>query len=199
MQPTRRKLLVMAGLAPFYSLPGAAAQHEANATERLLLSDFTAEDPLIIEGGRWRGFTDRVMGGVSNAEFDQTEVAGKRCARMTGWVTRDSGGGFVQMALYLRQAPDASAYRGIELLVHGNDEDYNVHLRTPDCSWHSQSYRATFRAESNWQTIRLPWVAFRPNDLRAPLDTANLRRIGLLGWMRDFQADLALARIALYA
>ena len=198
MQPTRRKLLVMAGLAPFYSLGSAAAQRETTATERLVLSDFTANEPLIIEGARWRGFTDRVMGGVSNAEFDQTEVAGKRSARMSGWVTKDNGGGFVQMALYLGRGPDASAYRGIELLVHGNDEDYNVHLRTPDCGWHSQSYRATFRAESRWQTVRLPWVAFRPNDLRAPLDTTNLQRIGLLGWMRDFEADLALAEIALY-
>ncbi|MDJ0926637.1 MAG: CIA30 family protein [Gammaproteobacteria bacterium] len=188
----------MAGLAPFYSLASAAGQRETTATERLVLSDFTGEEPFTIDGARWRGFTDRVMGGVSDAKFEQTEVAGKRCARMSGRVTRDYGGGFAQMALYLRQGSDVSAYRGIELLVHGNDEDYNVHLRTPDCGWHSQSYRTTFRAESTWQTVRLPWVAFRPNDLRAPLDTTNLRRIGLLGWMRDFEADLALAEIALY-
>lgn len=181
----------MAGCAPFYSLAGEP--------ERLLLSDFTADPPVLLPGVRWRGFTDQVMGGVSDADFGPSEVGGLRCARMTGRVTRDNGGGFVQMAMYFETAGDASAYRGLELLVHGNDEDYNVHLRTSDCGWHDESYRASFRAEARWQTVRLPWQSFVPNGLRAPLDTTRLQRIGLLGWMREFHADLALGAIAFYA
>jgi len=31
-----------------------------------------------------------------------------------------------------------------------------------------------------------------------PLDPARIQRIALLGWMREFTADLALAEVALY-
>jgi hypothetical protein len=73
-----------------------------------------------------------------------------------------------------------------------------VHLRTPDCGWYDQSYRATIHAMSRWQTVQLPWASFKPNDLEAPLDTGRLQRIAVLGWMRDFQADIAVAEVALY-
>jgi hypothetical protein len=141
------------------------------------------------------------MGGVSDAAFDRATVAGRRCVRLSGRVTRDSGGGFIQMALDLgtRGADfDASAYAGIEFLVHGNDEDYNVHIRTADCGWYDESYRATFRAESRWQRLRLAWSDFTANGVSVPLDPAHLQRIAFLGWMREFTADLALAEIALY-
>lgn len=152
-------------------------------------------------GGRWRGFSDRVMGGVSDAEFSRATVAGRGCVRLSGRVTRDSGGGFIQMALDLgtRGADfDASGYAGVEILVHGNAEDYNVHVRTADCGWYDQSYRATFTAEAVWQRLRIAWSDFQANGVSVPLNVQHLQRIALLGWMRDFTADLALAEIALY-
>lgn len=167
----------------------------------LVLSDFGTSPEYVAPGMRWTGFTDRVMGGVSDASLELAEVAGRRALRLTGRVTRDRGGGFIQMALDL--APrgatlDASAYDGVELWVHGNDEDYNVHLRTPDCRWYDQSYRHTFRAVPRWQRVRIPWSGFAPNDVGAPLASARLQRIAVLGWMREFVADVALASIALY-
>ncbi len=48
------------------------------------------------------------------------------------------------------------------------------------------------------ERLRFAWGDFQPNGLTAPLDTARLQRIALLGWMREFTADLALAEIALY-
>jgi len=200
-QLSRRTILAMAGYAPFYALADATVTgtQSTDYGASLILSDFTASIPVMLPGVSWRGFTDRVMGGISDADFGQSEVGGVRCARMSGQVTRDQGGGFVQMAMYFDPDSDASAYRGIELSVYGNDEDYNAHVRTADCGWHDESYRATFRAEARWQTIRLPWESFKPNGLDAPLDIARLQRIGLLGWMREFQADLALGSIAYYA
>lgn len=201
MQPMRRQIIAMAGLAPFYSMASASTTDPllAPKSDRFVLSDFSSEEPFVAPGTGWRGFTDRVMGGVSDAEFDQSEIDGRRCARMTGRVTRDNGGGFVQMALYFKPAYDVTTYKGIELLVYGNDEDYNAHIRTADCGWHDESYRATFRAEPRWQTVRLPWDSFAPNGLDKPLDRTSLQRLGLLGWMRDFQADLAIGAVALYS
>lgn len=197
---TRRSLLTIASLAPLYSIGGRSFARPLTYADRdnLMLSDFSGDEPYIMTGARWRGFTDRVMGGVSDADFGASVVDGRRCARMAGNVTRDSGGGFIQMAMYLNNF-SASDYAGIELLVFGNDEDYNLHVRTSDCGWHDESYRATFHAEPRWQVIRIPWENLTPNRVSAPLDTSNLQRIGLLGWMRDFDADLALGTIALYS
>jgi hypothetical protein len=168
----------------------------------LVLSNFQEAEPFVVSAGGWRGFSDRVMGGVSDAQFDLAEVAGKRCIRLAGRVTRDRGGGFIQMALDLgsRAQPfDASAYAGVEFLVHGNDEDYNCHVRTDDCGWYDESYRATVHVAPRWQRMRLAWTDFKPNGELPPLNPARLRRIALLGWMREFQADIALAELVLYS
>jgi hypothetical protein len=172
------------------------------AIPRLVLSNFEGDEEITAPGARWRGFSDRVMGGVSDAEFEKATVEGKRCIRMTGRVTRDSGGGFIQMALDLgsRGADfDGSAYAGIELLLFGNDEDYNVHIRTADCGWYDDSYRATVHLAPRWQRLRLPWKDFKPNSVAAPLDSSHLQRVAVLGWMREFQADVALGEVALYS
>ena len=172
------------------------------AETRLVLSSFGVGQESLLPDARWRGFSDRVMGGVSDATLVRANVAGKDCIRLSGRVTRDQGGGFIQMALDLgsRGADfDGSAYAGVDILVHGNDEDYNVHVRTADCGWYDQSYRATFRAEPRWQRLRIPWTGFTPNDLSVPLNPAKIQRIALLGWMREFAADVALAEVALYA
>lgn len=193
----RRRLLALAMMLPF----APARSGDSPGEGLLVLSRFDVEPEYLIPGARWRGFTDRVMGGVSDAAFERAEVGGRRGLRMTGRVTRDNGGGFVQMALDLdarRGHLDAAAFAGVELQVFGNDERYNVHLRTPDCGWFDQSYRATFEAPARWERVRLPWSAFAPNDLSVPLDTARLQRIALLGWMREFRADVTLASLALY-
>jgi len=201
----RRSLIAMATLAPLISMPTLEAatktMSDNQQSSNLILSDFTGDEPVVIDGAGWRGFSDRVMGGISTANLERDTVGGKKCARLTGDVTRKSNGGFIQMAIYFgvnESELDASGYAGAELLVYGNNEDYNVHVRTADCGWHSQSYRHTFFAKPEWQTVRIPWSAFTPNELSDPLDNSRLTRIAVLGWMREFKADIALAELSLY-
>lgn len=180
---------------------GSAAEGTTVPGEPLVLSRIEDGADFVLPGARWRGFSDRVMGGVSDATFARTTVAGRASLRLAGRVTTDSGGGFVQMALDLGGPGgvlDGSPWRGVELLVYGNDEDYNVHVRTADCGWYDESYRATFRAVPAWKAVRLAWSDFTPNGVSAPLDPSRLQRIAVLGWMRKFTADIALAELALY-
>jgi hypothetical protein len=167
----------------------------------MLLSDFTGTEVQVRPSAAWRGFSDRVMGGVSDASLGRSTIDGKNCLRLTGRVTRKSNGGFIQMALYFGSNEaelDGSAHQGIEMLVYGNNEDYNVHVRTADCGWYDESYRYTFFAKPEWQQVRIPWADFKPNGVKAALNSSRINRIAILGWMREFQADIALARIALY-
>jgi len=195
----RRSLVLSLAISPFVNWNSVmAASGDSN---KLVLTNFTLDEPYFIGESGWRGFSDRVMGGISDAAFGGDDIAGKKCARMTGDVTRESNGGFIQMAMSFggRDAQlDASGYDGLELLVYGNNEDYNVHIRTADCGWYDQSYRATIFAKPEWQIVRLPWDAFKPNGLEAPLDIARINRIAILGWMREFKADISLAEMSLY-
>jgi hypothetical protein len=198
-------MLIAAGLFPLTGYCRTLAARDEtpvnDIAKELVLSDFTGAEPYVLQGSGWRGFSDRVMGGVSDATFGKAIIGGKNSMRLSGRVTRESNGGFIQMAMYFGSGNaelDASAYAGIELRVHGNNENYNVHVRTADCGWYDDSYRYTFLAKDSWQTVRIPWGEFKPNSVKVPLNSGRINRISILGWMREFQADIALARIALY-
>lgn len=163
-----------------------------------LLDDFAVPG----EGERaWSVFTDRVMGGVSVAQGSVEEVAGRRALRLRGRVSLERNGGFVQVARALgdARAPlDASHARGLSLEVCGTPGPYFVHLRTTDTRAPWQHYRAPLPVTPDWRTVELPWSAFVPSGLDRPLDVRALTRLGLVGGREAFDADVALARLALW-
>jgi len=167
----------------------------------MLIDDFLRSDRLSALGTKWRAVTDQVMGGVSQATVDYHAVDGRRGLKLTGDVRLDHDGGFVQMALDLCAANatlDASRFDGVELLVHGNGEQYSVHLRTSDATRPWQSYRAHFVAVSHWHTQRLPFGDFYPHRLTTPLNLRRLRRLGIVAINRAFRADLTVGELRLY-
>ena len=167
----------------------------------MLIDDFADGNLFSRLGSRWRGTSDQVMGGLSEADVSHSVIDGRPCLRLSGDVRLENGGGFLQAALDLSASGgtiDASDYAGLRLVVRGNGERYSVHLRTPDNVRPWQSYRARFVAGANWETVDLPFEAFVPHRLDAPLDIARLRRISLVAIGRAFHADLAVSEIGLY-
>lgn len=167
----------------------------------MLIDDFQRPDHTAAFGGRWRVVSDRVMGGISLASMTSHSVDGRSGLRLSGEVRLDNNGGFVQLALDLAPAAsvfDASAFTGVEIVAHGNDEDYKLHLRTADATRPWQSYRSQFHAAASWQTYRLPFAGFRPHRLSAPLDLRRLRRLGIVAIGREFVADLTLGELRFY-
>ena len=167
----------------------------------MLIDDFTDEGLVSNLGTCWRGVSDRVMGGISEASVSHDAIEGRPCLRLTGDVRLENDGGFIQAALDLArsgEAIDASGYTGVRIAVRGNGEKYSVHLRTPDNVRPWQSYRVQFTARSDWEQIDLPFEAFAPYRLEVGLDTTRLRRIGLVAIGRAFDADLAVSELAFY-
>jgi hypothetical protein len=184
------------GSLALVALPSIAVTKD----KTLLIDDFSSGTGIALTGNPWMGFTDQVMGGRSTAKSHLDEIEGRPCLRLTGTVNT-KGGGFIQLAIDLgqrRQPFDGNPYSGIELDVYGNSEAYNCHLRTTDIRWYEQSYRATFSAPPQWTTVKLPWSAFEPHAIDTALNLSGLLRLGILGWMRDFEADIAVGRLALY-
>ena len=151
-------------------------------------------------GTSWRLITDGVMGGVSRGTLTLETIDQRDCIRMQGDVRLENNGGFVQVALDIggTAAADASAYRGIVMDVYGNDEAYNLHLRSDDLWLPWQSYRATFQAPAHWQTVQLPCAEFTPYKTRKALDVTEVERIGVVAIGRAFHADLCIARLGFY-
>ncbi len=186
------------GLLLLWLLGAAEALEQSGA---MLIDDFAGPDLTSKLGTRWRGVSDRVMGGISEATVERAVVDGRSFLRLTGEVRLENDGGFILASLDLAPAGrsfDASAYSGLRLLVRGNGERYALHLRTPDNLRPWQSYRAQFTAGPAWQTVELPFASFFPHRLEAPLDVTQLRRIGLVAIGRAFLADLAVAEVGFY-
>lgn len=167
----------------------------------LVIDDRTSGDLNSNLGLEWRLFTDTVMGGVSSGNLSLDTYEGRDCLRMQGDVSTENNGGFVQIALSFssQEHLDASAYTGIEIEVAGNNELYNIHLRTAGLWFPWQSYRSSFMATRDWQKIRFPFTSFKPYKTTQKFRRDKLERIGLVGIGREFHADLCLASIRFYA
>ncbi len=143
----------------------------------------------------WRCVSDQVMGGASVGTLRQERVAGRVALRLTGEVSLENDGGFLQMATDMGAAPTSD---GIEIEVLGDCAEYNLHLKTDAVEKPWQSYRATFRAGPEWTRIRLPFAGLEAHRIDAPFDPGGLRRIGLVAFGRAFRPDLSLAALDLF-
>ncbi len=150
--------------------------------------------------GKSRLITDQVMGGVSNGQMELDQVNGVKCLCLRGSVSTLNNGGFIQIAFDLEQSgiSDLTAYAGVKLRVSGNQERYNVHLRTANLWFPWQSYRASFEAGADWQDIVLPFASFEGYKTTRSLNLSKLERVAIVAIGRDFDADLCVSNIHFY-
>ncbi len=159
-----------------------------------------AEERMMELQPQWEYVADTVMGGVSTGELSTGQIEGRAAIRLTGQVSLDNNGGFIQMAFDLAdgEVMDACDWSGIEIEVQGRGENYELRLRTDQLSRPWQSYRAPLNVTPEWQVVRLPWTAFEAHRIDAAFDPARLRRIGVLAIGAEMEADIAVASIHFY-
>ena len=196
-----------ASLLLFTFTRGSAYQEISNeektmdASTDFLIDDFSRDEGISAIGTEWRQYTDQVMGGVSTASYAFEVIDGRRCIHLQGNVSLENRGGFVQVALPLRQngrAFDASQYKGIRLWIWGNGETYYVHLRTGKTWLPWQFYEAPFYADTQWQKVEIPFDNFTPESLKGAFSPRKLKRLAVVGAKKAFKADIAVARIEFY-
>lgn len=148
---------------------------------------------------RWRFFADTVMGGVSTGKVEFVRSEGDAYARMTGRVSTENNGGFIQCRMELpRPLPKDAA--GLRLVVRGNDQRYFVHLRTNGMLLPWQYYQAGFDATTEWSEIRLPFEAFKASSrlLRTTPRPESLRSIGIVAFGRNHEAEIDVLEVSYY-
>jgi hypothetical protein len=150
---------------------------------------------------KWEYVPDGVMGGVSRGQISKEAVLGHQATRLTGEVSLDNNGGFLQMAFDFAPGGgpvDASGWSGIEMDVCGNAESYDFRLRTTDLSKPWQSYRAAFTAPQAWTSLRFAFDTLERHRTDAPFDPKAVRRLGLVAVGRVFTVDIAVRNVRFF-
>lgn len=164
----------------------------------VLIDDFSAQRSAL--GTSWQGFTDRVMGGLSDMQAGYRETEGSTVLAMAGQVRLENNGGFIQVRLPLDPGGnllDASQYSGIRVNARAiKPGAYYIHLRTADTRRPWSYYRASLELSQDWAEIDLPWSAFEARSLNRPLDPSRLLSVAVVAYGAVFDAELELSSLA---
>ena len=183
------------------SLAFVEVQGFADMNSYLLLDDFGTDSSTL--DTEWEGFTDRVMGGVSDMNILRVPEDDGFYVRMRGKVSLENNGGFIQIRLKLASslAPfDGSRYQGIRITARGVGEGYYVFLRTSDTVFPWKYFAAPIPVSDDWQVVDIPWSAFRPGDYgRGGRFRINkLRSLAIVAYGREFDAEIDVKEIGMY-
>ena len=139
------------------------------------------------------------MGGVSTGQVTFKTQDDKSYAQMTGRVSTENNGGFIQIRIDLPTAAPAGT-QGIRLNLRGNDQSYFVHLRTNSTLLPWQYYQAEFTVTKNWTEIKLPLSAFKASGrmLRKKPRAQSLKSIGIVAFGRDHSAEIDVQKVSFY-
>tara|TARA_B100000963_G_C22363396_1_gene552633 strand:+ start:94 stop:591 length:498 start_codon:yes stop_codon:yes gene_type:complete len=148
----------------------------------------------------WYFVSDQVMGGVSEGEFKVEKIDNIICYRMTGNVSTENNGGFIQIRTFLNPKINTEDYKGIYLNVYGNNKSYNLHLRTGLTFAPWQYYSYSFYSSSNWKEIKAPFSSFKKSNFYQPKNILGqyIKSVGLVAGFDDFKSDICLGEIGFY-
>lgn len=181
--PTLTAMAILGFLAP-----------QAVFAEDVLIEDFTNEPET-----RWRFIADTVMGGVSTGQAEFIREDGETHARMTGSVSTENNGGFIQFRMEL-PTPLPKGTIGLRLVIRGNDQRYFLHLRTSGTILPWQYYQAGFDVAQEWAEVRLPLEDFEPSGLflRSVPKPESVKSVGIVAFGRDHEAEIDVREVGYY-
>lgn len=187
LRHTGGRVLCLKALVAFYMLNG----HGPASAQELILE----------LSPQWEYVSDQVMGGVSSGQLQLRKEDDATVAHLTGQVSLENNGGFVQMAFDLagtQAKGDAASWRGIRFETMGNGQPYDIRLRTTALDRPWQSFRASFTTNPIWTEVQIPFDSFLPHRTSANFDPVELRRVGILAIGRVFDADVSVRRIGFF-
>jgi len=149
---------------------------------------------------KWCFVTDKVMGGVSEGSLEFIKEDNTYFYRMTGELSLENNGGFIQFRTKLENHPADKSFNGVRIRVRGNDNEYSIHIRTKYLLLPWQYYESSFKATNQWTTIELPFSSFNKSNFYQPssVSSRDIKTIGIVAIGREFNAEIDLASIELY-
>ena len=159
-----------------------------------LIEDFKSQPET-----RWRFISDTIMGGVSTGKIGFLEDNGDAYARMTGNVSTENNGGFIQFRMKLpKPLPEKSL--GLRLAVRGNAQRYFVHLRTAGTFLPWQYYQSGFDVSNGWAEVLLPFKEFKASGafLKSTPSPEDLQSVGIVAFGRNHEAEIDVREVSYF-
>ena len=149
--------------------------------------------------GNWVYFADTVMGGKSSGGAERVNVDGRAAIKLTGNVTTENNGGFVQVRRELESGQDTDI-EGISFETKGNGETYYIHIRNGSSRLPWQYYSASFRTSENWETVKIQFSDFQRSGsfMAKSLKKKTINSIGLVAYGKDHQALVLISNLKFY-
>ena len=152
-----------------------------------------------VKTGQWSYFSDTVMGGISegNARFENDGT--NKILRLTGEVSTENNGGFVQVRLAVPEDITANK-KGIKLKIKGNGENYYLHIRNSSTKlpWHY--YQQAFSTDDTWKEVQLPFENFKKSSslMWSKMKQSTIKTIGIVAYGKDHTADVSIMSFVFY-
>lgn len=143
----------------------------------------------------WKLVSDQVMGGLSNGKLVRQEKYGCLCDCMSGTVSLENNGGFLQMKLPVAGSDIPDTSKGLFMELAGSPDTYNIHIKTHDLIRPWQSYRLQVNLTGNWQRFVTPWAQFIAHRTDTPLQQAHITSIAIVAIGKAFVADVAVRKL----
>ena len=148
---------------------------------------------------QWEFITDNVMGGVSFGKIDFLSEQGEDFIRMTGFVSLENNGGFIQVRRKIRDSEN-DIIKGIKLISRGNDRNYYIHLRTKFTLLPWQYYQGVFTVKEEWQESIIEIKDFKRSGSFLPklINPKNIKSIAIVAFGKEHQARVDVKEILFY-
>lgn len=177
------------------------AEDSMKTAEYFLLDDFTG--PVSALNTQWEGFTDRVMGGVSDISVSRMSESDMIFIRMQGAVSTKNNGGFIQIRLKLKSKSsdfNIADYQGIRLTARGINSGYYIFVRTSSTIFPWQYYSSEILVREDWSSVDIPWSSFKKGDFGTfgKLNSKKINSIAIVAYGKDFDARFDVTEIGFY-
>lgn len=130
----------------------------------ITLFDFTADMP----DNAWQVEDDRVMGGISQGEF---EITDKGYGHFYGYVTTESNGGFSSVQHPVNNPIQIGDATTVKIRVKGDGKRYQFRIKADQETYYS--HQQYFDTTGEWQTIELPLADFTAGWRGRQVDVPN--------------------------
>ena len=139
----------------------------------------------------WRYIADDVMGGISSGKVEFINIDGKSNVLLTGNVSTENNGGFIQIRKELKGI-NLSKADSIRIVARGNNEKYYIFLRTTGTILPWQYYSYEFDVRNEYNEFIMPIRDFKKSGmlLANQINPKKITSIGIVAYGRDHYAEL---------
>jgi hypothetical protein len=162
----------------------------------ILIDSNLANNLKMVPEENWKFFTDQVMGGKSTGKIEFYSQ-NKKYLRMSGNVTTENNGGFIQFRHKIRNKI-SNNIKFLQIISRGNNKKYYIHLRTSGTLLPWQYYSKEFKVSNKWERITINLSDFKRSGffLRKKIKPSTIKSLAVVAFGKNHDALIEVSEIS---